>query len=104
MIKHYNTLTEAIEAHTPSEKPDQSATKIIRHLAANHPTATHAVLFVNQDFGSSMFGAWTVVPVGPNNTYHTVDDLASGHLFDLPSQRQYPVAFTELEAARGLQK
>lgn len=95
-LKHYTTLTEAIKAHTPAKNPDQAGTKIIRHLAEKNPGAEYAVLFVNQDLSSSKFGSWTVMVVGKDQTYKTLAEVESTHLFDLPSQRQYPIAYVEL--------
>lgn len=99
-LTKYPTLTEALAANTPSANPDQDATKIIKKLAQTQPKATQAVLFVNHDFSSSKFGAWTVMAVGPNQTYKTVEDVHGSHLFDLPSQRQYPVAYVDLEVKK----
>lgn len=96
----YNTLTEALATHTPSMNPDQDATKIIRTLEKTQPRATQAVLFVNLDMSSSQFGKWTVMAVGPKQTYKTVEALEGNHLFDLPSQRQYPVAYIDLEVKK----
>lgn len=95
-LKEYPTLSEAIQEHTPAENPDQAGTKIVKHFADKFPDATNAVLFVNLDFSSSQFGAWTVMAVGPNQTCKTVEEIAGRHLNDLPSQRQYPVAFVAL--------
>lgn len=55
--------------------------------------ATHLVLFENQQMDSSAFGARTVMCVGKNNTYKTVEECEGKWLKDLPSQRQYAVSF-----------
>jgi len=55
--------------------------------------ATHLVLFENQDFCSSQFGAKSVVCVGPECTYKTPQDCEGKWLHDLPSQRQYATTF-----------
>ena len=96
-LKEYATLSEAIKEHTPAENPDQAGTKIVNHFTKRFPDATHAVLFVNLDFNSSKFGAWTVMVIGPNQTYKELADVEGSHLHDLPSQRQYPVAYVALK-------
>jgi predicted YcjX-like family ATPase len=96
-IPKYNTLTEAIEAHVKMPRPDQAATKILRHFEKRFPDATHAVLFVNLDFSSSQFGHWTVMVVGPGQTYKKIEDVDGSWLHDLPSMRQYPSAYVELK-------
>ena len=65
--------------------------------AAEKHQSTHIVCFENQAFDSSAFGARSAVVVGPNNTYQTPADCEGHWLNDLPSQRQYPVCFAELE-------
>jgi len=55
--------------------------------------ATHLVLFENQDMCSSSLGARTVMCVGKNNTYKTIEECEGKWLNDLPSQRQYAVSF-----------
>jgi hypothetical protein len=55
------------------------------------------VLFENQDFCSSRFGARTVVCVGPGCTYRTPEECEGKWLHDLPSQRQYAAAWCEVE-------
>ena len=92
MIKQYSTLSEALKEHTPDGNPDPSGTKIMRYFQKRFPTATHAVLFVNQDFSSSQFGAWRTLAIGPDQTYKTLAEVDGQHLYDLPSQRMYPVA------------
>lgn len=62
---------------------------------------TYIVLFENQMFDSSAFGERTAVAVGPDKTYKTLADVANGWLNDLPSQRQYPIAYVELRQDLG---
>jgi hypothetical protein len=57
--------------------------------------ATHLVLFENQDFCSSKFGARTAVCVGPECTYKKPEECNNHWLNDLPSQRQYATTFCE---------
>ena len=98
MIQIFPTLTEALIAHAPAVKnTDQVATRCLNNLKSRFPSATHAVLFVNQAFDSSQFGAWHVMAVGPDNTYKSLDEIDGKHLNDLPSLRQYPVAAIELK-------
>lgn len=96
-LRQYSTLSEAVQKHTPSQHPDRDRTKIINHFAKKFPSATHAVLFVNLDFGSSHLGDWTVMVVGPGQTYSSLAEVEGSHLHDLPSMRQYPVAYVELK-------
>lgn len=56
--------------------------------------ATHVVKFENQAMDSSSLGASTFMVVGPHCTYKTPDDCKGRWLYDLPSQRQYAVAYT----------
>ena len=65
--------------------------------AAGATGATHLVLFENQDFWSSQFGAKTVVCVGPGCTYKAPEECEGKWLNDLPSQRQYATAWCEVE-------
>jgi hypothetical protein len=98
MIQTYPTLTEALIAHAPAVKnTDQVATRCLNNLKSRFPSATHAVLFVNQAFDNSQFGAWHVMAVGPDNTYKNLEEIDGKHLNDLPSLRQYPVAAIELK-------
>lgn len=60
--------------------------------------ATHLILFENQTMDSSSFGKRTVACCGPNNTYKTPQMAEGCWLNDLPSQRQYPVAYCEFTA------
>lgn len=96
MITKYNSLTELLKEHTPTKNADQDATKILKHFRKNYPTATHVVLFVNHDFNSSQFGAWTCMVIGPGQTFATLEEVDGKHLHDLPSQRQYPAGYIEL--------
>jgi hypothetical protein len=57
--------------------------------------ATHLVMFENQVFDSSQFGARSVVCVGPECTYKTPQECEGHWLHDLPSQRQYATTFCE---------
>lgn len=71
---------------------DKSVHARIKELAQN-PRTSHLVLFENQDFCSSRFGAKSLMQIGPDCTYKTLSDVEGHHLNDLPSQRQYPIAF-----------
>jgi hypothetical protein len=65
----------------------------ITRALRNFPDATAVVLFRNQNFDSSRFGAQSVIVVGPSNTFKSPEDCKGKWLFDLPSQRQQPVAW-----------
>jgi len=61
--------------------------------------ATHIVVYENLDLSSSWCGERTALKVGPGCGVRTLDKALRGHLGDLPSQRQYPIAY--LEVANG---
>lgn len=61
----------------------------IRKLAKTS-TAEALVVFENLDMCSSSLGERSVLIVGPNQTFKSVDFCKGKHLKDLPSQRQYP--------------
>lgn len=56
---------------------------------AQYPDAAGLVVFENQTFDSSEFGARTVCVIGPSNTYGTPKECEGKHINDLPSQRQH---------------
>lgn len=74
---------------------DESVHQTIRdRVAWKQPADTEAVVvFENQQMDSSAFGDRTAVVVGPGCTIRSVKACKNQHLNDLPSQRQYPVAF-----------
>jgi len=72
--------------------------------AASKESVTHLVLFENQMFDSSQFGRRTAVLIGPPFTYKKLSDIEGGWLNDLPSQRQYPVAYWEKERENEKEK
>lgn len=74
------------------EKFDKRVRGAVRELAQKKGVS-HLVLFENQDFTSSQFGARTALAVGPSRTYQTLESVEGQWLNDLPSQRQYPVAY-----------
>jgi hypothetical protein len=63
----------------------------------NQPTVDGLVLFECIQLDSSSLGMRTVVVFGPGCSTRTLDGLAKKHLYDLPSQRQYPTAFVSKE-------
>lgn len=67
----------------------------LEHLA-RRPGATHLVLFQNQALDSSSHGLCSALAVGPGCTRASLEEAYAGHLNDLPSQRQYPIAHCEL--------
>ena len=62
---------------------------------------THIVVFENLDLCSSRLGDRTALAVGPGCTTTTVEEAASRWLHDLPSMRQYPVAYANVEDYHG---
>lgn len=57
-----------------------------------HDNTEAIVIFENQNFDSSAFGARTAIKTGENCTYKSFKDCEGKWLYDLPSQRQYPIA------------
>ena len=71
---------------------DASVHSAIRQAAARCH-ASHLVAFENLMMDSSALGQRTVLCVGPGCTYESPEECEGHHLNDLPSQRQYPVAY-----------
>lgn len=51
------------------------------------------VLFRNEQMDSSYYDDVASIIFGENCTYKSLKDVEGKHLYDLPSQRQYPFAF-----------
>jgi hypothetical protein len=69
-----------------------------KQLVKQAATARFLVVFECQQLDSSSCGARTVMAVGPGKTYETLESLEGLHLKDLPSQREYPVAYVDTQA------
>jgi len=54
------------------------------------------IVFENQAMDSSHLGERTAVVFGPTCTYKSPEEAEGRWLNDLPSQRQYPVAWTKV--------
>lgn len=67
-------------------------------LAGRYPTATSFVLFERLDLSSSHAGDNSILAVGPDNTYPDLESVYGRHLHDLPSQRQYAVAYCPIDS------
>lgn len=65
----------------------------IRMAVANYPDAESVVVFENPDLCSLSMGARTALVCGPSNTYKSWEDTKGKWLYDLPSQRQYPIGY-----------
>ena len=78
---------------------DSSVRARIEELAAD-PETTGLVVFENQQMDSSHFGDRSVMCVGPNRTYKTVEECEGRWLNDLPSQRKYATAFWRKEVTQ----
>ena len=59
--------------------------------------ARYIVVYENLDFWSSRFGERSALKVGPGCSIETLEQALQIWLGDLPSQRQYPVAYLVLE-------
>jgi len=65
----------------------------IRRLARG---AHFLVVYENVDLCSSRLGDRTCVKVGPGCGFSTLEQALGSWLGDLPSERQYPVAYLEV--------
>jgi len=63
--------------------------------------ARHIVVYEVLDFWSSRFGHRTALKVGPGCQVETLEQALQIWLGDLPSQRQYPVAYWECSQEGG---
>jgi hypothetical protein len=81
------TLDELLKDFSPEGRE-----KVLR--SARHTNADALVLFENVQMDSSQFGSQSVLCVGPTCTYKSVQETDGRWLNDLPSQRQYPRAWT----------
>jgi hypothetical protein len=72
---------------------DPSVHSALEQLARD---ARYIVVYENLNLWSSRFGDRTAVKVGPGCGVQTLEQALFGYLGDLPSQRQYPVAYLEL--------
>ena len=59
--------------------------------------ARYIVVYENLDFWSSRLGERTALKVGPGCQVETLEQALQIWLGDLPSQRQYPVAYFQVE-------
>ena len=57
--------------------------------------ARYIVVYENLDFWSSRFGERSALKVGPGCSIETLEQALQIWLGDLPSERQYPVAYWE---------
>lgn len=94
-------FADSLVKGTEKEKLEQ-AEQMERRVLENvrRYAATHVILFENQQFDSSEFGRRTYATVGPNNTYKDVESAGKSWLYDLPSQRQYPIRYAEVPGAK----
>lgn len=90
------TVEEFTEAFDPSVRA-----RIRNVIEVSYPDAVAVVVFENVAFDSSEFGARSALPVGPSNTFKSVEFCEGKWLNDLPSQRQYPQGFIPAEALKS---
>ena len=57
--------------------------------------ARYVVVYQNIDFWSSRFGERSALKVGPGCSIESLEQALNVWLEDLPSERQYPVAYWE---------
>lgn len=60
------------------------------------PGTTHLVVYENRMIGSPHCGERTALAVGPQRSLPSLSEAASHWLHDLPSTRQYAVAYVDL--------
>jgi len=58
--------------------------------------ARYIVVYENLDFWASRFGERSALKVGPGCSVESLEEALQIWLGDLPSQRQYPVAYLDL--------
>jgi len=73
---------------------DASVHDALERLAQD---ARYIVVYENLDFWSPRFGERSALKVGPGCQVETLEQALRIWLGDLPSQRQYPVAYWERE-------
>jgi len=78
------------------EKADQAAIAFEEGLKKKSD-AIGIVLFENRMMDSTNYGRMTAMIIGPTNTFKSAEDCEGKFLNDLPSQRQYPVAWVPRE-------
>jgi len=71
---------------------DPSVHSALEQLARD---ARYIVVYEVLDFWSSRFGHRTALKVGPGCSIESLEEALSIWLGDLPSERQYPVAYWE---------
>lgn len=64
---------------------------------AKKPGTEAIVVFENLQMDSSRLGMRTAVPIGEPWTWKKLSDVVGRWLYDLPSQRQYPVAYAKAD-------
>jgi hypothetical protein len=88
-MTRYEVLSELLERF------DQQVYRRILALAerAKKVPGRALVVFECQQLDSSALGERTCVLVGPGCAIESLKCAAGGHIFDLPSQRQYPIGY-----------
>jgi hypothetical protein len=71
---------------------DSSVHDALERLARD---ARYIVVYENLDFWSSRFGERSALRVGPGCSVESLEQALSLWLGDLPSERQYPIAYWE---------
>lgn len=84
---------------TPKERTIARLLTIVEKLryATDHDLHGRGVGADNAIIDARDFGASTSMIYGPGCTYKTLADALAGHLYDLPSLRQYPQAYYRKE-------
>lgn len=79
------------------KRGELASPQAVKEALQHYPDAVGVVLFQNLMMDSSSFGDSSSVIVGPSNTFTSAEACEGKWLKDLPSQRQYPVAWVSKE-------
>jgi hypothetical protein len=81
-------------------KADAEHAEKLRNVLAAHPNAEGLVIYECLQMDSSELGRRTTMVVGPGcEGAESIEKASQGHLYDLPSQRQYPRAYYKVYKA-----
>lgn len=89
------SLDELVSKFDPEVQPK------LRRLAAANPNDTHMVLYENQLFDSSQFGAKSALIIGPGRSTQTLEVALAGHLGHAVSDMKIPTGYVVLEKLRA---
>jgi len=97
----YPTLAEALRSHTAVKDPEFAEKELLNALMDECPRSTHAVVFVKPGTNSPASRHWTVIPVGPEEAYKTLDEVDGSRIQVKNAADQFSVAYVVLHRAEG---